>query len=149
MAEAEQQQEHRQERDLRDGIEERHQRIEEMAYPGHDPGAEPDDDAGHGAEREAGRDAVEARGKRDEELAGDGELPQRGEDRARPGQVARQHARAAENFPGHQRRKRQYPVLERCRADLHASSSARALSTSSRSRSHTLTRKAMYSADLR
>src|SRR5262245_37393997 len=94
-------------------------------------------------------DAIKARGERDEELAGDGELPQRCEDRARPGQVARQHARTAENFPSHQHRERHYPVLERCRADLHASSNARALSTSSRSRSHTLTRKAMYSADLR
>ena len=85
--EAEQQQEHRQERDLRDGIEERHQRIELFGIPGH-LRAEPDDDAGHGAEREPGRDAVEARGKATKSSPVTAS-PQRGEDRARPGQVAR------------------------------------------------------------
>src|SRR5215471_12437676 len=93
------------------------------------------------------RDGVEKGYQRVEELACERDFPQRREDRARRRQIARSEAGAAENFPSQQRRDRQKPILDRSRVESHASSSARAFNTSSRTRSQTSTRKARYSRD--
>src|SRR5215469_11248919 len=149
MTEAEQKQKDRQKRDFRDGVEKGYQRVEEMTHTGHNPRAKPHDDAGSRAQRKPDRHPIEARGQRDEELARQRDFPQRREDRARRRQIARSEAGAAENFPTRQRRDRQNPILDRGRVDSHASSSARAFNTSSRTRSQTSTREARYSRDLR
>src|SRR5262249_52928611 len=149
MTEAEQQQKDRQKRDLRDGVEKGYQRIEEMTHTGHDPRAKPHDDAGRGTEGKPDRHPIEARGQRDEELASQRDFPHSPEDRARRRHIARSEAGAAENFPSRQHRDRQNPILDRSRVESHASSSARAFNTSSRTRSQTSTRKARYSRDLR
>jgi len=149
MPETEQKQKDRQKRDLRDGVEKGYQRIEEMAHTGQNPRAKANDDAGSRAEGKPDRHPIEARGQRDEELARQRDFPQSRKDRARRRQIARQQAGAPENFPSRQRRDRQKPILDRSRVESHASSSARAFNTSSRTRSQTSTRKARYSRDLR
>src|SRR5215813_8807149 len=149
MTEAEQKQKDRQKRDLRDGVEKGYERIEEMTHTGQNPRTEADDDAGSRAEGKPDRHPIEARGQRDEELARQRDFPQSRKDRAWRRQKTRQQAGAAENFPSRQRRDRQNPILDRSRVESHASSSARAFNTSSRTRSQTSTRKARYSRDLR
>src|SRR5260221_3846626 len=149
MPEAEQKQKDRQKRDRRDRVEKGSQRIEGMAHTGQNPRPKANDDAGSRAEGKPDRRPIEARGQRDEELARQRDFPQRRKDRARRRQIARQQTGAAENFPSRQRRDRQNPILDRSRVDSHASSSARAFNTSSRTKSQTSTRKARYSGALR
>src|SRR5262249_9805095 len=115
---------------------------------GAEPGAEAHNEAGSRPQRKPARHPIEARGQRDEELARQREFPQRREDRARRRQIARQRPGAAENFPSQQRRDRQNPILDRSRVESHASSSARAFNTSSRTRSQTSTRNAKNSRHL-
>ena len=69
MAQAEQQQEDRQKRDLRDRIEERHQRVEEIAHAaGMSPAPSPGDDSRRRSNRKSREDAVQARGQRYQEF---------------------------------------------------------------------------------
>src|SRR6266508_141784 len=145
MPEAEQKQKDRQKRDLRDGVEKGYQRVEEMTHTEQNARTKAHDDAGSRTQRKPDRHPIEARSQRDEELARQRDFPQRREDRARRRQIARQQASEAENFPSQQRRDRQNPILDRSRVESHASSSARAFNTSSRTRSQTSTRKARYS----
>src|SRR5882724_6589029 len=149
MTEAEQKQKDRQKRDLRDGVEKGYQGVEEMTHTGQNSRTKAHHDAGSRTQREPDRHPIEARGQRDEKLARHRDFPQSREDRARRRQIARQQAGAAENFPSQHRRDRQNPILDRSRVESHASSSARAFNTSSRTRSQTSARKARYSRDLR
>ena len=149
VAEAEQQEEHRQEGDLRHCEQKRHQWIEEVALmPGLGRRRGPTSMPEPAAESKADADAKEAdrHGARQFAVAA---WPPRAPLRLRTApEIVRQRTGAAEGFPGGEHGDRDDPMLDGDRGS-HASSSARVLSTSSRSKSQIFPRISRYSADLR
>src|SRR5262249_55000076 len=92
--------------------------------------------------------AHEARREVAEELAGAGYFDDRCDDGGWAGEIGRQHAGASGQLPHDQEPDREDELLDGGALD-HASCSARAFSTSSRSRSQISMRMALYSGDLR
>ena len=111
VAETEQQQKYRQERDFRDCKQERYQRIEEIPHAGRRPAARPttcrrrcrdksDDDAKQ-ADCNRARQFAIARG-----------FKERGRDKGRRRQIVRQQSGAAEGLPGGEEGDRDDPMLD-------------------------------------